>query len=54
MSTPNGAKVRKLQRAVTASALILALTVIAVYAYRSTQAWERDVDRSMQSVQRTR
>ncbi len=54
MSTPKGGKVRKLQRAVITSVVILGLAVVSVYAYRSTQSWERDLDRSLQGVHQTR
>jgi DMSO/TMAO reductase YedYZ heme-binding membrane subunit len=55
MSTPNGAKkVRELRRTLIVSAVIVALAVLTPFAVRSTQAWERDLDRSLQSVQRER
>lgn len=54
MSTPNGGKVRKLQRAVITFAVVLGLAVVGLFAHRSTQAWERDLDRSLQSVHSTR
>ena len=54
MSTPNGAKVRKLRSMLIASAVIVGLAVVTLFAVRSTQAWERDLDRGLQSVQRSR
>jgi hypothetical protein len=55
MSTPNGAKQdRKLRRRLIVSAVIVALAVLTPYAVRSTQTFQRDLDRSLQSVQRER
>ena len=54
MSTPNGAKVRKLRRTLITYAVIVGLVVFTLFAVRSTQAWERDLDRSLQSFQQGR
>jgi hypothetical protein len=55
MSTPNGAKkVRKLRRTLIAFAVIVALAVLTPYAVHSTQTFQRDLDRSLQGIQRER
>jgi hypothetical protein len=53
MSTPNDAKkVRKQRRTLIVSVVIVALAFLTPYAVRSTQTFQRDLDRSLQSVQR--
>ena len=55
MSTPKGAKkVRDLRRTLIVSAVIVALAVLTPFAVRSTQTFQRDLDRSLQNVQRER
>ena len=55
MSTPNGTKdVGKLRRTLIAFAVIVALAVLTPIAVRATQASQRDLDRSLQSIQQTR
>ena len=55
MSTPNRANdVRKLRRTLIAFAVIVALAVLTPFAVRATQASQRDLDRSLQNIQRAR
>jgi ABC-type sulfate transport system permease component len=54
MSTPKGAKDVRLRRAIIAFAVIVALAVITPFAIRSTQTSQRDLDRSLRSIQQTR
>jgi hypothetical protein len=55
MSTPNGTKdVRKLRRMLIAFAVIVALALLTPFAVRATQSSQRDLDRSLQNIQRTR
>jgi hypothetical protein len=44
----------KLRRTLIVSAVIGVLSVLTVLGIRSSQAWERDLDRGLQSVQQTR
>ena len=55
MGSPNGAtEVRKLRRTLIALAVIVAVAVLTPIAVRSTQTTQRDLDRSLQSIQRAR
>jgi hypothetical protein len=54
MNTPNDAKDVRLRRALIAFAVIVALAVLIPFAIRSTQTSQRDLDRSLQSIQQSR
>jgi hypothetical protein len=55
MNTPNGAKdVGKLRRTLIAFAVIVALAVLTPFAVRATRTSQRDLDRSLQSIQQAR
>jgi hypothetical protein len=54
MTPPNGTKAGKLRRMVITCAVIAGLAGFGVFAHRSTQAWQQDLDRGLQGVQQTR